>query len=261
MRFVRVLVLAGVALVSASACANATAMASNKAGVWVTVSPGTVNAGSQLQVKASCDGGSTSATVTSSAFGSLTLQSSTTGNATAASLTGTTTVPANTAKGTYDVRMTCSSGSKATTTVIVSNGTSGGAGNVPGPNTGGGYLANNDQPTSGLTALAHDPAARGPVLWLGLAVLCLVAATLLGLRHRASRFPPSPSGRATRRSPSGRAASRAARSGAAADRAAALDPDKVPLEPPADPWARVATPSTGRAGAAGAGRPAAQRRC
>jgi hypothetical protein len=170
MRFVRVLAaLAGLLVIAA--CGQGT---SNSAGVWVRVSPTTVTAGYQTQIQASCGENANAATVTSPVFGSVTLQP------VGGVLSTTVTVPSTTQKGTYDVRLSCPTGSQATTTltVLASGSPAQGLG-VRGPDTGGGFLARGGE----------APADRTPLLWLGVGVGCLVAALLLWTR-RAPRAVP-----------------------------------------------------------------------
>ncbi len=163
MRFVRLLLTAA-ALLGLTACAEAVA---NAAGVWVTVNPATITAGSQTQIQASCGDNVNSATVSSVVFGSRTLQP------VAGVLTTTVTVPPNTAKGTYGVRLACPTGSQATTTLTVLNaGTPSGTA-VPGPGTGGGFLAHNEEPVD-----------RTPLVWLSAGLGLLLTAAAVAARAK-----------------------------------------------------------------------------
>ncbi len=136
MRSVRVLLGALALLASASACGVASAKEATSTtvtGAWIQVSPGSVTAGSSVVLRANCLDNTTSATVSSAAFGAVTLA------AQRSTLTGQVTVPSRTRSGTYDVKLTCRSGATATTTLSVL-----GAGTAPatvGPHTGGGFLA------------------------------------------------------------------------------------------------------------------------
>ena len=161
--------LTAAALSGAAGCAEAVA---NSAGIFVQVSPATVNAGFQTQVTASCGESASSATVSSVAFGSETIQPNAAGV-----LATTVTVTPETAPGTYGVRLMCPTGSQATTTLTVIGGGSPSA-SVPGPGTGGGFLANNDDPA----AQASEPADRTPLVWLGAGVGFLLAAAAVAVR-------------------------------------------------------------------------------
>jgi hypothetical protein len=164
MRFVRVLLTAAALLLS-TACAQASA---NSAGVWVRVSPTTVTAGNQTEIQASCGENANAATVSSSAFGSVKLQP------VAGVLSTKVTIPASTPKGTFDVRLDCPTGSHATTTLtVLATSVGQPQPSVRGPGTGGGFLADHDQ-----------PADRSPLLWLGLGLTCLIAAAVVTLRAK-----------------------------------------------------------------------------
>jgi hypothetical protein len=164
MRFVRLLLTAA-ALLGATACAEAVA---NAAGVWVSVSPATVNAGAQTRIQASCGENVNSATVSSVVFGSETLQP------VAGVLTTTVTVPANTHEGTYGVRLACPTGSQAMTTLTVLGAGKSSAGAIPGPGTGGGFLASNEAPVD-----------WSPVVWLGVGLSLLVTSAVVAVRTNA----------------------------------------------------------------------------
>jgi hypothetical protein len=169
---VTILALSGVA-----GCADAVA---NSAGVWVSVSPATVNAGAQTQVTASCGENVNEATVSSIAFGSHTLQP------VGGVLATTATISPETAPGTYGVRLACATGSQATTTLTVIGGTASPSGKVPGPNTGGGFLARNpDQARDQDQAeLASAPADRTPLVWLGVGLGFLTAGAIVAVRNK-----------------------------------------------------------------------------
>jgi hypothetical protein len=156
------------ALSGAAGCADAVA---NSAGIFVQVNPATVNAGAQTQVTASCGDNVNAATVSSTAFGSQTLQP------VGGVLTTTATVTPETAPGTYGVRLACPTGSQATTTLtVIGGGTP--ASQAPGPGTGGGFLADHDDPGGQASA----PADRTPLVWLGAGLGCLLAAAAVAVR-------------------------------------------------------------------------------
>ena len=158
------------ALSGAAGCAEAVA---NSAGIFVQVSPATVAAGAQTQVTASCGENVNAATVSSTAFGSETIQPNN------GVLMTTVTVAPNTAPGTYGVRLACPTGSQATTTLtIISSGAS--ASSAPGPNTGGGFLAENPDTTE----VAAQPADRTPLVWLGVGLSSLLAASAVAVRSK-----------------------------------------------------------------------------
>jgi hypothetical protein len=174
MRFTGVLLATAAVICSGAACTKA---AANSAGVWVTVSPATVDAGSQVTIKANCGDNLNPATVKSTAFGEVTLQPA----APPADnvLMAQVTVPSDTPKATYDVRLACSTGSKASTTLTVLNAVT----VTPratyathatlGPNTGGGFLAH-----------GGGPADRSPFVWLGIGLTLLVAAAAMTIRTK-----------------------------------------------------------------------------
>jgi hypothetical protein len=157
----------------ASACERP--RAANAAGVWIEVTPETVDAGSLVALRADCGDNSVPATVTSKAFGTVTVEPFVN------MLTAEVDVPARTKDGRYDVNLACRSGSTATASLWVgSKGPS--AEPSMGPDTGGGFLANRGR--SGLT---------GPEIWLIGGAGALVAAGALGAitvrrrRHRPAR--------------------------------------------------------------------------
>jgi hypothetical protein len=157
----------------------------NSAGIFVQVNPATVSAGARTQVTASCGDNVNSATVSSTAFGSQTLQP------TGGVLATTVTVTPDTAPGTYGVRLACPTGSQATTTLTVLGGGSQSA-TAPGPGTGGGFLAGNEDPDG----QASQTADRTPLVWLGAGVGFLLAAAAVAVRARQRatvRSAPPPS--------------------------------------------------------------------
>lgn len=171
--------LTAAALSGTAGCADAVA---NSASVWVSVSPATVGAGFQTQVTASCGENVNSATVSSIAFGSHTVAP------VGGVLATTATVSPETAPGTYGVRLACPTGSQATTTLTVIGG---GGSAAPGPGTGGGFLAGDDNPEG----QASPAADRTPLVWLGAGLGCLLAAAAVAVRARQSATvrsaPPS----------------------------------------------------------------------
>jgi hypothetical protein len=182
--------VAAAALSGVAGCADAVA---NSASVWVSVSPATVSAGAQTQVTASCGENVNEATVSSIAFGSHTLQP------VGGVLATTATISPETAPGTYGVRLACATGSQATTTLTVIGGSTSPSAKVPGPNTGGGFLANNpDQ-----AALSSSSADRTSLVWLGVGLGSLIAAALVAMRTRLTAVVRSRS-RSGRDDPAGR---------------------------------------------------------
>lgn len=180
--------VAAAALSGVAGCADAVA---NSAGVWVSVSPTTVQAGAQTQVTASCGENVNEATVSSIAFGSHTLQPI------GGVLATTATISPETAPGTYGVRLACKTGSQATTTLTVLGGGASPSAKVPGPNTGGGFLARNpdarnpdqaDDPEQAGDAeqavLSSSAEDRTPLVWLSAGLSFLMAAALVAWRAR-----------------------------------------------------------------------------
>jgi hypothetical protein len=157
----------------ASACGQP--RAANAAGVWIEVTPETVDAGSFVALRADCGDNSVPATVTSKAFGTVTVKPFFN------MVTAEVDVPARTKQGEYNVNLACRNGSTATASLRVgSNGPT--AEPTMGPHTGGGFLANRGR--SGLT---------GPEIWLIGGAGALAAAGALGAitvhrrRHRPAR--------------------------------------------------------------------------
>ncbi len=145
MRAVR-LVPSAAALVAALAGASAcNAAQANAAGVWVEVSPSSITAGYSVAIRASCGDNSNSATVSSPAFGSISVEPLN------SQLQAEVSVPQRTAEGSYDVTLTCRTGSSATTRLWVINKAAGRG--TLGPRTGGGFLARHDD--------GSDPSTTG----------------------------------------------------------------------------------------------------
>jgi hypothetical protein len=157
----------------AGACGQPTAATAG--GVWIEVTPQTVDAGSLVALRADCGDNSVPATVTSRAFGTITVQPDNN------LLTADVAVPARTTDGGYDVNLTCRSGTTATTTLRVV-GSKVTAEPSMGPHTGGGFLANRGR--SGLA---------GPQIWLIGGAGALAAAGALGaITVRRRRHRPAP---------------------------------------------------------------------
>jgi hypothetical protein len=102
--------------------------------VSVEVDPSTVQAGFMVGIQASCTDNTVAATVSSGAFGTVTVQPQN------GILTAAATVPANTQPGPFRVNLTCPDGKTASTTLTVTSGA------VPsqGPATGFGGTAGTD---------------------------------------------------------------------------------------------------------------------
>jgi hypothetical protein len=155
-----------------SACGQPSAATAG--GVWVDLTPETVDAGSFVALRANCGDNSVPATVTSKAFGTVTVQPDLN------LLTAKVEVPARTKKGRYEVSLACRSGSTATTTLWVDSKVT--AEPSMGPHTGGGFLANRGR--SGLA---------GPEIWLIGGAGALAAAGALGaITVRRRRHRPAP---------------------------------------------------------------------
>ncbi|WP_371685896.1 hypothetical protein [Micromonospora sp. MW-13] len=103
---------------------------------FVEVTPNSVQAGSRVSIRASCDNDNNrQADVQSDAFGRVVLRPDN------GFLTGTVTVPGNKQPGDYPVELRCRNGGTATTTLNVLNM----AQPSKGPNTGGGGTAGGDR--------------------------------------------------------------------------------------------------------------------
>ncbi len=176
MRLVRILLASAAALIGATACSDAVA---NSGSVWVEVTPASVAPGSAVTIRANCVENSSPASVMSIAFGTLALQP------TNGLLSGQALVPPDKDKGSYDVRLSCPSGSSDNTTLVVLGST---PTQVPatqpsatleaatlGPHTGGGFLANGG---------SGQPAERGPLVWLGIGLGSLTAAAAMTVRSK-----------------------------------------------------------------------------
>ncbi|MEV0718754.1 hypothetical protein [Asanoa sp. NPDC050611] len=125
-------------------------------GTWIEVSPSTVQAGEQVEIKASCKERVDEAKAHSKAFGEILLVPR------YGFLTGDATVPRDTRAGDYDVTLTCVKSGKAKTTLrVIENSRP-----SHGPHTGGGGLAG----TGGDGTLALAGGLAAVVAGAGLAV-------------------------------------------------------------------------------------------
>ena len=130
----RWMLLVGVLLtVAVAGCSSA--RASNLAAAWIEVSPGSVPAGARVAIRASCVDNSVPASANAPFVGTVTLQP------TAAYLQTELQVPPTTQAGKYTITLNCPNGSKATTSLTVTNEPPTPQ-PVVGPHTGGGFLAN-----------------------------------------------------------------------------------------------------------------------
>jgi len=165
MRFARVLLATAAVMCGGASCTDA---AANSAGVWIEVNPATVTAGSQVSIRASCGDNNNPATVKSNVFGTITVQPVN------GLLSAQVSVAPDTPKGTYDVRMTCATGSRANTTLTVLNTAPVQKQATLGPNTGGGFLAGG----------GDDSPDRSPYVWLGVGLTSLLAAAAMAVRTK-----------------------------------------------------------------------------
>ncbi|MFC0527538.1 hypothetical protein [Phytohabitans kaempferiae] len=145
-----------------AAATTATPMPAAERGaeVFVEVTPSTVQAGDQVDIRANCNGNNRGASVRSDAFGRAELRPEN------GLLVGTATVPDRKPPGTFDVILTCRDNSTASTTLTVVNMSKA----TRGPATGGGG-------TAGGTI---DPL----VLTGGLGAVAVGASVALLVRHR-----------------------------------------------------------------------------
>jgi hypothetical protein len=155
------------ALAATTLLATGCAAANGSALTVLTLNPNSINAGFQIEIRATCGDNLNPAFVSSRAFGSITLL------ADHGILTDVVTIPKTTAAGTYTVSLQCASGQRSSAELTVLNGH--GKPNVHhGPDTGGGEMA----------------ASTGAKLALGGGLLAIVAGVGLWLvsmsRRRAS---------------------------------------------------------------------------
>lgn len=120
--------------------------------VFIEVNPSTILAGYQVALRGSCGANPNPAKANSKAFGTVTL------NPEKGFLLGDATIPSNTKPAGYSVRLTCASGSTATTTLWVISASSK---PTKGPNTGGGFLAGQGGGGTGTAMIASGLAAVG----------------------------------------------------------------------------------------------------
>jgi hypothetical protein len=171
------------------------ARSSAQSGVAIEVNPSTIQAGFQVQIRASCGDDLNPATARSRAFGEITL----TPHHQSDQLIGSATVPTSTDPGDYRVDLRCANGSSARAELIVL----GMARPTRGPDTGGGGTtdgagsedAGSGDADSGAETGGEDTASAGTgglpsgnvtVLFAGAGVMALVAGSLLLARRRRS---------------------------------------------------------------------------
>lgn len=131
-------------------------------GEFLRITPSTIQAGFQVEIEAFCGDNVNPATVSSDAFGVVTVTPQRDPRTNKFMHRGTATVPPGTKAGAYKVLLKCPSQQSATTTLHVVNPT---PFRSRGPHTGGGYLAGNDN--SGLMIGAGSAAvAAGAFLFL-----------------------------------------------------------------------------------------------
>jgi LPXTG-motif cell wall-anchored protein len=166
------------------------ARSSAQSGVAVEVNPSTIQAGFQVQIRASCGDDVNPATARSRAFGEITL----TPHHQSDQLIGWATIPTSTDPGDYRVDLRCANGSSAQAELIVL----GMARPTRGPDTGGGGTADDagsedagsEAETGGQEAASADtggpPSGNATVLFAGAGVIALVGGGLLLTRRRRS---------------------------------------------------------------------------
>jgi hypothetical protein len=163
-----VALLASALLVAALVAPHAAPARAAQGGVFVQVDPNTIQAGYQVEIHASCGEGLNPATVRSGAFGEITL----TPYLGSRFLFGSTTVPADTRAGEYDVDLRCANGGRASTELFVL----GMARPTRGPDTGGGGTAGAD----------GGPAVPAPLMFGGVGAAAFAAGVGLLLARRRS---------------------------------------------------------------------------
>jgi hypothetical protein len=163
--------LCGLAAASGAVLLPGPATASLRADAWIEVTPSPVTAGRHVALRADCGAGETAATVTSTAFGRVSLHPF------AGRLFAEVLVPVSTRAGGHSVSLACSNGETASATLRVSTSPAPTAEPSVGPHTGGGFLARQDRP--------GESDATGPSGWLiaGLTALA-VAVTAVGVSRR-----------------------------------------------------------------------------
>ncbi len=119
------------------ASAVALPSAAHADGEYLRITPSTIQAGYQVEVEAYCGDNVNPATVSSDAFGVVTVTPQTNTQTGKVTHRGAATVPPGTKAGSYKVNLKCPSQQAATTTLHVVNY----AMRSTGPHTGGGFLA------------------------------------------------------------------------------------------------------------------------
>lgn len=132
------------ALVATGLLAAGCAAAHGSGLTILTLSPNSIQAGFQIEIRATCGENLNPAFVSSRAFGSITLV------ADHDVLMDVVTIPSNTAAGTYTVSLQCASGQRSSATLTVLNGHAKPNGHH-GPDTGGGQMAASSGATLALT--------------------------------------------------------------------------------------------------------------
>lgn len=135
-------------------------------GEYLRITPSTIQAGYQVEIDAYCGDTINPATVTSDAFGVVTINPQTDPRTGKVTMRGNATIPSNTKAGGYKVYLKCPSQQSATTTLNIVNYTV----RSKGPHTGGGGLAGKDD--------------NGMVIGVGSAVAGAGAFMLLMARRR-----------------------------------------------------------------------------
>jgi hypothetical protein len=155
----------GVASVLCALLLSACGAAGTSGGTVLVVSPGSIRAGYQVSVRATCHDNLNPAHVTSDAFGPVTLEPD------HGLLMTDVMVPAGTPSGTYTAKLSCASGGRSSTTLTVLDGTHPAA--FHGPDTGGGQMA------------STGPARLALLAGLGLVLVGLGLALVTMVRRRA----------------------------------------------------------------------------
>jgi len=128
MRWMRISLAAFGIIFALSACAPANASGAT----LLIVSPGSIHAGYQVELRATCADNVNPGYVSSAAFGSVTLEPD------HGILMDTVTVPSHMTSGTYNVYLRCASGGSSTAKLTVLNGAK--PNPHHGPETGGGEM-------------------------------------------------------------------------------------------------------------------------
>lgn len=154
-------VLRGTVLALGVAGAMAVPAAAYADGEYLRVTPSTIQAGFQIEIEAYCGDNVNPATVSSDAFGVVTITPQT--NTVNGKVThrGTATIPSDTKPSAYRVTLKCPSQQAAATTLHVVNYNL----HSKGPKTGGGGLATNDNGGM-MVGLGSTIVAAGAVLFV-----------------------------------------------------------------------------------------------